>query len=408
MTRIHPYSRVVGIAKNQMIQEYERGWSLTDGSVCAGCVEDDALETILREQADRDLICDFCGNSPAAPLDLLLEWFYKGLCNEYEDALEGVSWDGREGGYQWEPKWDTWDLVSEFYDVLPNDELLEAVCAALPDITWVESNFITPRYDKALNDSWARFCEAVKFKTRFVFWQHNLDEDLGAGEVSSTEILDRVGRLIDKYDLVRVLPQGHRLWRAQTHRDTTIDHTGARIGTAPRECALRPNRMSPAGIPMFYGADTKDTVIKEAAYGSTDKTVTWGQFELSSNVAVVDFTRLRPVPSMFDPEWGSARRELKFLHDFVEQLSKRVPPDREQIEYVPTQIVTEYMLHVYGDGKSVDGLMYRSSLTGESCVVLDVPNERCIDTGVADSSSSAKLVLDPNTVRSCPVFTLYR
>ena len=291
-----------------MIEEYERGWPLTDRSVCAGCVEDYALETTLRENADEDMRCDFCQNSPAAPLDLLIEGFYNGLCNEYEDAVEGVSWDGREGGYQWEPKWDTWELISEFYEVLPNDELLEAICAALPDITWVESDFITPRYDEALNDSWARFCEVVKFKTRFVFWQYDLDEDLGAGEVSSTEILDLVGRLIDKYDLARVLPQGHRLWRAQTHKDATIDHTGARIGTAPRGCALRANRMSPAGIPMFYGADAKDTAIREAAYGSTEAKVTWGQFELSSDVAVVDFTRPRLVPSMFDPEWGPARR----------------------------------------------------------------------------------------------------
>ena len=49
----------------------------------------------------------------------------------------------------------------------------------------------------------------------------------------------------------------------------------------------------------------------------------------------------------------------------------------EQIDYVPTQIVTEYLLRIFGNGALVDGLLYASALTGRVSAVLDVPASRC-------------------------------
>lgn len=77
-----------------MMQQDEQGWSFTDEHVCAGCV-DDALEPAIRRAADDDEACDFCGRTPAAPLDVLLEAFVSGLRNEYGTADdEAVYWDG--------------------------------------------------------------------------------------------------------------------------------------------------------------------------------------------------------------------------------------------------------------------------------------------------------------------------
>ena len=69
----------------------------------------------------------------------LLEAFVEGLQTEYGDADdEGVYYDGREGGYQWHPTWDTWDLVEDFSDVLTGEGLLDAVQEAMDDRVWVE------------------------------------------------------------------------------------------------------------------------------------------------------------------------------------------------------------------------------------------------------------------------------
>jgi len=59
-------------------------------------------------------------------------------------------------------------------------------------------------------------------------------------------------------------------------------------------------------------------------------------------------------------------------------LSQPARETYEQIDYVPTQIVTEYLLRIFLDGEGVDGLLYASALTGEVCAVLDVPYDRCV------------------------------
>ena len=86
-----------------MMQEAEQGWSFTDKSVCGRCVNEDALETILEERAEAQLRCNFCGGTPAASLNVLLEAFTNGLRNEYENALDSAPWEGREGGFQVNP-----------------------------------------------------------------------------------------------------------------------------------------------------------------------------------------------------------------------------------------------------------------------------------------------------------------
>ncbi|MYF45470.1 MAG: hypothetical protein F4223_03345 [Rhodobacteraceae bacterium] len=200
-----------------MIEQMGQGWDFTDGSVCSGCVKDDALKAILSEKEHAGLRCDFCSSIPAARLDSLLEAFVNGLSNEYENALGGVSWDGREGGFQWHPQWDTWELAYDFHWVFSSEELLEAVAAAVHDITWVEKDFITRRRDNVLIEAWDRFCEAVKHKTRFVVWLLRPDDDdLAPGEIPPAKILEYVAPLFERLNLVQSLPAGHRVWRAHT------------------------------------------------------------------------------------------------------------------------------------------------------------------------------------------------
>lgn len=159
--------------------------------------------------------------------------------------------------------------------------------------------------------------------------------------------------------------------------------------------------MSPAGIPMFYGAADVDTAIKETAAHTDRPYVTAAAFATDRPCTVVDFTDLPPVPSMFDPDRGHARRPLLFLHEFVKQLSKPTRSSaHDQIDYVPTQIVTEYLLRIFGNGKLVIGLAYPSTLTKTPCVVLDVPNERCVDPTGFPGSDGLTLRLVADSIRT--------
>ena len=388
--------------KDLLIEQSNRDWESTDGSVCVGCVNDDALEKILHQSEDENRSCDFCRSVPAAPLDTLLEAFVNGLRNEYDRAVDRLWWDSREGGFQGAPTWDTYDLVHfEFGDVFTSEELRDAVCSAVHEIDWVEEDFATRKRDVVLTEAWDRFCEAVKHKTRFVIWLLQPERrDLDPGEIFPAKVLEHITGFFGQLDLVRTLPAGQRVWRAHAHCCSAIKHTASRLGTIPEKLAIQANRVSPAGIPMFYGACDPDTAIEEVALSSEHAHVTWCQFELTEGLRVVDLTQLPAVPSMFDPNLGRLRHEISFLHIFVEQCTARVETDHEDTEYVPTQIVTEYLIHVLDKGERFNGLIYQSSVAQGACVALNIRNDHCVDPQSAVESDSPHLRLVAGSVRS--------
>lgn len=63
---------------------------------------------------------------------------------------------------------------------------------------------------------------------------------------------------------------------------------------------------------------------------------------------------------------------------------------------MPTQIVTEYLLRIFGNPARVRGILYASALTGQVSAVLDVSNAHCVagnkrsrTTGCGSVSSQA-------------------
>ncbi|MGV9364369.1 HEPN-associated N-terminal domain-containing protein [Amycolatopsis sp. NPDC003731] len=371
--------------------------------VCKACVNDYALADSIAAAAEAAEVCSFCGNSVAAPLEVLVEAFEKGISNEYGNLDdEAVPYDSAEGGYQFvEPK-DTWDIVEEFGDRFIGPGLAEAVRDGIPFVFWAEKDWARRRRDEVLRDSWTRFSDAVTFETRYVFWLRRSAEDEDAelsGEVPAGRILDHVGALIDTAGLVRTLPAGTRFWRARAH-DERGEWTSRDLGTIPAKLARQANRMSPAGIPLFYGAEEERTAIAEVSQLDAGfARVTVGQFEVSAPCRVVDFTRLPEVPSEFDPLWGGRWREFRFLHEFVARISQPVGKGMEQIEYVPTQIVTEYLLKIFRAGE-VDGILFRSAVNGLADVVLDVPNERCFDQLPGEQPQKLSLRLVEGSMRT--------
>ncbi len=350
--------------------------------VCAACVDDYALANAIAAEAVKAEVCSFCGKAVAAPLDVLVDAFMAGISSEYGDVdAAAVPYDSAEGGYQLVDLKDTAEIVDEFEDRFLGPGLTDAVRETVPPGSWVRWDWARRPVDEELRESWERFSRAVRYETRYVFWLRRSGDDEEAelrGEVPAGRILDHVGELIDTVGLVRTLPVGTRFWRGRPH-DERAEWNSRDIGTVPAELARQSNRMSPAGIPLFYGAVEERTAIAEVSrLDSGFAQVTVGRFETSAACRVVDFTRLPEIPSEFDPDRGRRWREFRFLHEFVGRISQPVEKAMEQIEYVPTQIVTEYLLKIFRAGE-VDGILFRSAVNGEVDVVLDVPNERCFD-----------------------------
>ena len=124
--------------------------------------------------------------------------------------------------------------------------------------------------------------------------------------------------------------------------------------------------MSPAGIPMFYAGDEADTALEETA--SEPGRFAVGRFETIRDAMVLDLTAIPELPSLFEPISEDAgtppRRILKFLRFIASQISRPIErDDRVHIEYVPTQVITEFVRsRRLPDGRLVDGIKYRSSV----------------------------------------------
>ena len=145
--------------------------------------------------------------------------------------------------------------------------------------------------------------------------------------------------------------------------------------------------MSPAGIPMFYAAMDEDTAILETydpdQRKERDVSITLARFETSKQLTLLDLKKLPQRPSCYDSEHRHTIKKIEFLWSLRDELTKSIKKDgREHVEYVPTQVITEYVRHrlTYGERKKtrIDGIIYPSARNGGStAVVIFADSEHC-------------------------------
>lgn len=376
----------MGYWKDRMLQQQEQGWTFVDGNlaVCAKCFEDDGIKDFIRDRAGKKK-CSYCGRRSkkpiAAPMNDVLALIGESLHHEYADPIEE---NAREDG-EWviEPR-DTSDVFAGLDPITENMDVFDEIVSAFGGSAWVDKPLWGLSDDDALRYGWKDFAKVVKYHRRYVFLRQKKKASLSE-TVTPDKMLDRIGEIIKEVELVRMMDAGTRWFRARAHDPAGKYASAADLGTAPRKAARFPNRMSPAGIPMFYGAGDEATAIAETYTPKPGRpaAVTVGKFLTARDAWVVDLTALPPVPSLFDEGRRHLRVPISFLHDFVKEFAKPIEKDgREHIEYVPTQVVTEYLRHVFRTetGHRVRGVIYQSARNGSGkCCVLFVGNRQCCD-----------------------------
>lgn len=97
---------------------------------------------------------------------------------------------------------------------------------------------------------------------------------------------------------------------------------------------------------------------------------------------MVDLTRLPRPLRFFEPQPETSvenRYVLSFLNSFGVSIARKVEPgDREHIDYVPTQVVTEWFRTTpLGNEPHIDGILYRSAQrAGGTSLVLFADQEK--------------------------------
>ena len=377
----------MGYWKEQLIKEQEQGWRSVDPDrmVCAKCFEDYAIQDFIRGGATEKK-CSYCGRRSkkpsAVPMNDVLELIAEGLGYEYADAIEQNPWD--EGEYVFHTM-DSRDLFDEIGPIAQNDDVHEEIVEAFGQKSWNQKDLFSLWEGDALRYGWKGFVKVVKYQRRYVFLSPEEEKGPQDSEVVTPDrMLDRIGELINEVGLVRTMDAGSRWWRVRVHGPTKTYTSAADLGTVPRKKAARfSNRMSPVGIPLFYGAGDEATAIAETYTPKPGKpaVVTVAKFETARDAWVVDFTTLPRFPSLFDEERRQLRAPISFLRGFVNDLAKPIKKDgREHLKYVPTQVVTEYLRHIFrtDTGHRVRGVIYQSARNGGGkCCALFVRNKQC-------------------------------
>jgi hypothetical protein len=342
--------------------------------VCPKCFDDEALQDFVRNHAS-SRFCSYCSQKSnrdiAAPFDAVAEHIFACLEERFQDAAHGVGW---EGGFVGADTLGTWDLVENTVSFGGDDseELNSDLVNALPSRIWSRKDPYGPRGQDVMKWSWDAFSHTVKHVRRFFFNDHLAPRELGSETVSPVELLELVASGCTQYGLVRQLPKGQRLYRCRSRAQNERFVRPSDMGPPPEKCASQ-SRMSPAGIPMFYGALDKMTAVAEGLPSPGPYAI--AEFRTTRTIRVLDLTDL-PYVSMFDPVLGNLDEWADFMGAFIRDFQRPVSADGEHhYEYVPTQIVTEYFRAGLGATGKIDGVKYRSVKKGGGvCVVLFTDN----------------------------------
>jgi len=384
----------VGFLKNRQLEQDEAWYSAPLGyAVCPECVADAALRDFVAANVD-STECSFCERSSesqiAADTDTVLTYMSDCLKREWSRAIDEYLHDAESStGYA-----GTCYGIEEVLEgealIFANEDAERFVYEAFGETQWAPRDFAAVNPGEALRFGWADLVQTVKHDQRFFFLLNEEQRDEGPGVPirHGRAMLEQLGELIQRYGLVRELGKGALIYRCRPHKAQERPQTAEELGAPPPEKASQ-SRMSPAGIAMLYAADEASTALAETiAYRRADQTsATVATFELRTACRIADLTQLPPVPSIFDPaeETTELRHELGFLHGFRRDVSGPVDHDgREHIDYVPTQVVAEYLRVAFRDedGESIKGVAWESSkLPGTRNVVLFADARACVDAG---------------------------
>ncbi len=373
----------MGGVKSEWMEAESRGYKLPDEKyVCASHFDDTYLKEYIKEFSSLG-VCDYCGKSKLV-VDLrdFVEYIASkvtkhftsldngdlplasGFFDDDDDVIPGLQ---RAGCFVVPSSAEIFESTKELlFDldlVSDNDDLNNDIedCFMWDDWIQVSPFVLTKRQE--LSFMWETFSRMVKHEQRFTFFKRkeftkkSLSEDNGL-----MDILSELGGNITKYKLCKIVNKEEILYRCRFIDEDEIVDTFEKITSAPDNIAKQ-SRMSPAGISMFYGAFDKDTAILESSpQGDGLGTCIVGKFAVKKNLRLLDLTNL-PIQSFWSPhDW----QEVAFLHSFNREITK--PIDRNDsihIEYIPSQVFTEYLRYIYKTSErlNIDGIIYGSSLS---------------------------------------------
>lgn len=350
-----------------------------DAYVCSECIGDKVLKELVLSEGESGQ-CTYCG-SKANCLPL------KKLANQVHEVIEENFYltASEPGGVDYlMAKEGLWERPGEQVHLVISNiaEVSEDIAKAIRDCLSEQFGYDAIRDgeddpygddalydeksidDRGFRESWDFFKANIKTSARF-FSQH-------AQQVLD-EIFEGLGTLktISGTPVIReIMPTDADIhfYRARVsfseHKLKEILAAPVKELGPPPSRSAKAGRMNAAGISMFYGAVDDATCIAEAR-APVGSYVVLGRFEIIRPLRVLDFDALREVyieGSYFDPDYHARWKRASFLRRLVQEITRPVMPRDEEFEYLPTQVVSEYLAQRIEP--RLDGIFFHSSQTG--------------------------------------------
>jgi hypothetical protein len=372
----------MGGAKQQQLEFESKGLSsIRDTNLCSSHINDYAVKKFINKNSKKGF-CSYCKKSKKIiPLEDLMFFLMDGIMVFYQDAAEFMSYDSSEGGYQGET-YTQQELINDLVCLdVDNDHLNEDIIDCIDDRAWSEPNAYYDSESDILVYHWKYFKEVVKHKSRYLFARTSNFKTFDYNQ-NAYDILQEIGRHVTKFKLLITLPPKTIIFRSRQHNRSEIIKEAEQIVSPPIEFAIYPNRMSPAGISMFYNTFDLETAKLETLdlKKKDQRFITTSMFKTKTDLKIIDFTKLPQMPSIFDKKRLKDYYPLKFFKNFVSDLSSSISHDgKEHIEYVPTQIVTEFFRFVFRENSNVKIIYPSSKKMGSKACVLFFNHEESLN-----------------------------
>lgn len=350
--------------------------------VCENCMEGTIFKRFVSDNGNIGP-CSFCSpeniQTRVINYDLLLEH----ICEKVEGEFETYNneYDDDEGNPV-VPVLDSFDLMGKIGLNIENEDLFGQIREHFSESDWVSYEAMAPTEDQVFSGGWSRFKDLVMRLGPDAYKDH-FDPGRSEDDPEHIHIAHVPGMLVGiVHNLVVKLPSGTSIWRVRVlSSDPQVPDD---FTSPPKALAKQPNRMSPVGISMFYGAEDYETAVAETVDHSRlqGHTVYGIQFETTCDFQILDLTQIYG-----QAHFNFQKRFRKFgprgfLEEFVQDLSQPIERDgNERKEYIPTQIFTEQVRSKMTSktGDSILGIKFTSSRTGGICYVIFAEQDQCLD-----------------------------
>lgn len=337
---------------------------------CTNCFESQYIKSIILNNKTIGN-CDYCKSQDVSVYEASeLSPFFKGIIDLYDvDTENGKSLDIQ--------------IVLDFYKKVFTQKLIEknnvkqliadGIRDDIADYQSILDDPVKLRFhNSSVEDdvnqmlflSWDRFSEEIKTVNRFHL-KNPLD-------------LEKLKSLFKHFQ--KELPKGKKFYRARIS-DNPKGYQIEQMGNPPNELA-KSGRANPNGISYLYLANDITTTLYEVRASLFDY-VTVGTFRLEESISVVNLSR-----STYDVFRLAELESLEsvmihgsFIDKLEQELSKPRRRSDSELDYLPTQYISELIKSI-----GFDGIEFKSSLYSEgvNVAIFNPEKFKCLEVEVYD------------------------